>query len=199
MADIQNASFETPDTDYGQAEHWDEAYSNTGEDCGQFWNGERYVPFEGFEGFDDSHLGALAFLVSNFSLGLFNGGVVGEENFETGWASPLIGPPFNHQGELEFVLANFSIGQFDAANEDHEDFEEEWNDNETSVANWAAATSVVGQFDAALDDHEDFEEEWLDNENSVADFDAGSSTVGMFDGAAQAYEDFENLWTTTLP
>jgi hypothetical protein len=202
MADIQNASFELPDTEHGQAQDWDEAYNATGEDVGQFWNGERYLYFEGFEGgFDDNENGQTAFADTDLEVGLFESGTNPVEPFEYSWALPKTGPPFNHQSETTFYPGNFAVGEFDAGvSEDVEDFEEEWQSNEDAVADFAAATSVVGYFDGTPEDVEDFEEEWRSNENSVADFDAASSSAGMFDtGTPEAVEDFEEEWTMTLP
>lgn len=200
MADLQNPSFETPDTEWGQAEYWDEAYDACGEDVGEFWNGIRLVPFESFEGgWPEDSNGPTSFSGATSEAGMFEQGSMDHEPFEYSW-SVTGSMPWNHQDAFYFDPDNFVFGMFNSGVDDVEDFESDWS-NDDDVEDFGDATTSEASFDSGTPESaEDFEEEW-DNDNDVANFGAATTSTGSFDSALtpENFEDFEEGWTETLP
>lgn len=213
-----NPSFETPGTDYGQAESWTEAYTACGEDVAVFFyhDGPRR-PYENFESsWWGNHLFQTVFLYTDIVSAFFCGGAVLHENFDGNWYSPGGVPGLDNAAAVfEFVSGNHQVAVFDGGS-DEEDFESGWGSSPYNqgydpdgfdVA--ADARLTAASFDTlAPESVEDFEEYWQSNQtydsdgfamNGVeANLSAARFSVGGFP-LVQPYENFESDWTTTLP
>jgi len=211
-----NPSFETPGTEYGQAESWTETYTVCGEDVATFFyhEGPRR-PYESFESsWDDNHLYQLEFLYTDIVSAFFSGGAMQYENFDGNWHSPSPAGVDNAASVFVFQAGNHVAAIFsDGGNE--EDFESDWGlspYNQAADLNGfnagADARLTAASFDApaAPEAVEDFEEYWQNNETYDSNgFNANGAepnlTAALFlSGMVYVeYEDFEGVWTTTLP
>lgn len=203
MASLQNPSFETPGVSAGQAGSWTEVQSSGAENIGTFSgaDGDSTHPYEGFEaGWTSNEDSKAAFEDGDLTPGAFGGGHNASETFESSWAEPESGPPYNHQSISVYDEVNFSVGGFDASYtpEAVEDFEEGWDSNEDAVAA-GGGTFASGDFTGAEGavSTEDFQYGWQDNEDAVSGPSAGAYSAGTFTGGL-AYENFSGAWTETL-
>lgn len=211
-----NPSFETPGTEYGQAESWTESYTACGEDVATFFyhDGPRR-PYENFESsWQYNHNYQWVFLYTDIVSAFFCGDAVPYENFEGNWYSPGGVPGLDNAAALfTFVPLNHQVAVFSDGG-DEEDFENDWgvspfnqNYDPNGFNTGADARLTAAAFDAGGENYEDFEESWQSNETYDADgFNANGAepklTAALFLdglGGTTAYETFNAGWTTTLP
>jgi len=200
---IQNASFETPGVEPGQADQWDEVYDVGASDIAAFQHHDWYTrPYDDFEtSWGDNHLAQTAFGLMDIVAALFSGLSQQYENFESGWWQPhlTVTDPHNGAAMLYYYEGNFTRALFSGA--EYDGLEQNWGTspfNQASIYTYAAGSFTLALFDAALDGMEDFEEEWKDNENAQTAIAVGF--MAYFDVfAPEAREDFEEEWFETLP
>jgi hypothetical protein len=205
---VENASFETPGVDPGQADQWSEGYDVGASDIADFVHYDGYTrPFDDFEqSWLDNQLAQSGFSLTDVVAALFDGLSMQHENFESGWwepHSPASGPN-NYAAMLYFYSGNFAFAMFNSGGDEVEAFEEQWGSspyNEAAISTYAEGSWSTALFDAgAPEAFEDFEEEWKYNEAWFLL--ASAYLAANFDtslGAPEAYEDFEEGWTETLP
>ena len=201
---IQNASFETPGFEPGQADQWDEVYDVGASDIAAFQHHDYYTrPYDDFESsWSDNHLAQTAFGLMDIVKALFSGLSQQYENFESGWWQPhtTLTDPNNGAAMLYYYEGNFTRALFSGA--DADGFTMDWGHspyNQASIYTYAAGTFADALFDAAMEGAEDFEEEWKSNETA---YPTGTfiTFIAVFDaGVPETREDFEEEWTETLP
>jgi len=203
---ILNPSFETPGINPGEANDWDEGYSNAAEDIAAFAHHDGYTrPWEDFEqlyGVDPwNNAWQSEFLVTDIVRALFDGGGKQQEDFESGWKEPAspTAVPYNQTSQFVYYSGNFAVAMFDTLADEFEDFEENWGHApwnqslDTGFAIGADPNLTIASFDTVPQDFEDFEEEWKDNETPGLMY-----TQAMFDGLTLLYDGFEGTWVETI-
>lgn len=203
---IQNASFETPGFEPGQADQWSEVYSDGASDIAAFQHHDYYTrPYDDFESsWSDNHLAQTAFGLMDIVKALFSGLSQQYENFESGWWQPhlTLTDPHNGAAMLYYYEGNFTRALFSGA--DADGFTMNWGNspyNQASIYTYAAGAFTAASFDVGVPEtKEDFEEEWKDNETATTEiFVAIPAQFDLDTGWIEAREDFEEGWTETLP